>query len=425
MAKTKGFDVDVVVIGAGAAGLSAARRLAETGHSYRVFEARSRIGGRTFTDTETFPGIAIDHGAHWLHDAEVNPLRPFADALGFAYDRSYSFSNVDLHRGASPAAPGERDAHIAALDVMFDECRAAGERSEDRALAELVDTASPTYPYFSSIIGLITGVGPRQASSRDFFLGGPEGFDWPVLEGLGALIARINADVEVHVGHPVTELDWSGPGVAARGPWGKVTAAAAIVTVPTRMLLEGSSLRFAPDLPMRIRQAADDCPLGRCEKAAFRFDRPLDVPVGWTLRAMAPSGDPALSTSFQTDPYGRPVLVAHIGGSAHDDAMRAGSQAMLELARSALVDVFGSAILGRIADAFTTGWLADPFIGGCYSAARPGRAASRLAFAEPVGDRLWFAGEATTADHYATAHGAHLTGIRAADGVATVLAGAQ
>ena len=75
-------DVDVVVVGAGAAGLSAARTLTEKGHSVAVLEARSRIGGRAFTESNTF-GVPYDHGCHWLHDESSNPWVKYGQDHGF------------------------------------------------------------------------------------------------------------------------------------------------------------------------------------------------------------------------------------------------------------------------------------------------------------------------------------------------------
>ena len=77
---------DLIIIGAGCAGLAAAREAKRCGLSYTVLEAQDRIGGRAYTNTTTF-GIPIDYGCHWLHAASVNPLRQLADDYGFAYER--------------------------------------------------------------------------------------------------------------------------------------------------------------------------------------------------------------------------------------------------------------------------------------------------------------------------------------------------
>jgi monoamine oxidase len=79
---------DLVIVGAGAAGLSAAKRARERGLDVVVFEAMDRIGGRAHTDTSVF-GIPWDRGCHWLHSASVNPMRELADAYGFRYRNSY------------------------------------------------------------------------------------------------------------------------------------------------------------------------------------------------------------------------------------------------------------------------------------------------------------------------------------------------
>ena len=91
---------DIAVIGAGAAGLAAGLALQAAGKNFIVLEARDRIGGRAYTDTESFPGIAFDHGAHWLHAAAQNPFTSIADGLGIRYSRNIDWS----HRALLPAA---------------------------------------------------------------------------------------------------------------------------------------------------------------------------------------------------------------------------------------------------------------------------------------------------------------------------------
>ncbi len=96
-------EVDVVVVGAGAAGLAAGRTLERAGVSFRVLEAKDRIGGRAFTDTVTFDGLPFDHGCHWLHSASLNPLREAADRLGFRYRRQQHWGPRRLFVDGAPA----------------------------------------------------------------------------------------------------------------------------------------------------------------------------------------------------------------------------------------------------------------------------------------------------------------------------------
>ncbi|MCB1490988.1 MAG: FAD-dependent oxidoreductase, partial [Rhodobiaceae bacterium] len=111
------------------------------------------------------------------------------------------------------------------------------------------------------------------------------------------------------------------------------------------------------------------------------------------------------------NPFGRPMATGQFGGEFARDIARAGKDAMVDFALAALADAFGNDIRRHVAATAVTGWGHDPYIAGAYSCARPGHAGARAVLAEPVGDRLFFAGEAVSPDFFSTAHGAHLAGI--------------
>ncbi len=351
--------MDVIVVGAGAAGLAAAKTLRGAGLRVAVLEAKHRTGGRAWTDAATF-GVPLDWGCHWLHSADVNPFTKMAQTWGFAHRTGTGWGRLHL---VEPA-------HVSTLD-----------------LARYRDT----------------------------------GENWPVADGYGALVARYGADLEVALGTPARRIDWGGGrGVRVRTARGTLDARAVVVTVSTGVLAAGT-LRFEPPLPQWKLAAIDAVPLGYAGKIAFAFDRDVfDLPS--TTYAIPERGAPR-TLSFQIRPFARSLAVGYVGGHFCRELEAAGEVAMIAFARERLVDMFGAGVPRRIVKSACVRWGEDPDVRGGYSCARPGRAEQRAALARPVGERVFFAGEACSREFFSTAHGALLNGVEVGRAVADYLNG--
>ena len=118
---------------------------------------------------------------------------------------------------------------------------------------------------------------------------------------------------------------------------------------------------------------------------------------------------------FHIRPFGFDYVDGITGGRFGDWLERAGAEAAADLALENLKKAFGSDIAKHVTRHLVTAWRGDPWVKGAYSAARPGAAQQRARLAEAIDRRLFFAGEATSTEFFATAHGAYLTGIRAAE----------
>lgn len=242
-----------------------------------------------------------------------------------------------------------------------------------------------------------------------------------------ALAAHTAPQMSVTVNCPVETLDWSGEGVALDTPRGRLHARIAIVAVPTEVIARGG-LTFAPLLPMELAEAFEALPLGAAEKVAFLFDR--DVfgvePTSYfdTIDVSNPSRVPI---NFTLNPFGAPMAIGQLGGANAARLVEAGPQAMQDFALSALADAYGADIRSRVKGVGTTSWVTNPLIGGAYSCALPGKAHMRERVVEantrPLGDRILFAGEAVSKHAYSTAHGAHLSGLAAAEAALAQLNG--
>lgn len=402
---------DVAVIGAGAAGLAAGLAVQKSGRSFIVLEARNRIGGRAFTDTETLPGIPFDRGAHWLHAAAQNPFTAIADRLGVRYKRDIDWSHRTFFTGGGREADRKSLASAGqSLMTFLDACAAAGESGEDVAFSNFMQPDDPWEPLNRRIVHQITSHEPEDCSTRDYARYVEDGGDFPVEDGYGALVTRHADGLPVTLSTPVSGIDWSGKHVKITTPAGTFTATKIVLAVPVNVLAAGS-LRFTPSLPPALLQAAHDCPMGCSEKIAILLDRPIEG-HGHIYGDIIRPG--SLPFNLHVNPFGRPLAVSHLGGTTGRDLVAAGEAAAAELATEAMVFAFGSAIRSRIRKVAMTDWVSDPFSLGGYSHCRPGRADARLAFAEAIGERIFLAGEHCSLPFFSTVHGAHLSGQEAA-----------
>ncbi len=419
-------DPDVVVVGAGAAGIAAATTLRELGRSCVVLEAGSRVGGRAFTDAASL-GAPFDHGASWLHEAEANPLTPLARQLGFTlHDDGGRRRDLLLCQGR-PATPEEHAAHDAACQAWEAAAEAYAARGgPDIPLADAVPRGGFWDATASHWFGaLINGTEAERTSLQDYVATALGGLDLLVAEGLGRLVARLAEGLPVVLRAPVERVRWDGAGVTVEGPRGSLRARGCIVTVSTGVLAAGR-IRFDPALPASVQEAIAGLPLGLLSKVALRAigeDR-LDLPAFSRLgRQVEGPGDRPMSWLLW--PFGRDHAIGFIGGEAAWELAREGPEAAEAYARAELARYFGAA---RVARAFAPGavvtrWAEDPLFLGAYSYARVGQAGARatLRDAALAGGRLRFAGEACHTRYAGTVGGAWDSGAMAARALVAAL----
>ncbi len=404
------MDTDLLIIGAGAAGLGAARRARARGLRIQLLEARRRIGGRAWTDSRRF-GVPVDHGCHWLHAADINPLRALADRWSMGYRRS-SRRNLMLFRQGVRQPDTELAAFQAYCQRCWDSAEAAGRRGEDRPLAEMVERTSQWYPLFASWCAALNGFGPERVSTLDWFRYCDTGNDWPVRAGYGTLVARLGRGLDIHCATPVRELRWSGPGIEAVTPRGTLRARAALVTVSTAVLA-GGAVRFRPALPVWKQSAIEAVPLGHANKVMLGLGQPL-VDVAAHSFARFDTGRRE-TLGWQLQPFGYSLAIGYAAGTFARELEQAGRPAMIDFALEQFKAMFGNTAVRTVRVKDASGWSGDPWIGGAYSLARPGQAEQRGRLAQPLARRLYFAGEAVSASAFGTAHGAYQSGCDAVD----------
>lgn len=402
-----GNNFDVVIVGAGAAGIAAGKRLMAAKVKTLIVEARDRLGGRAWT-VPTAIGKPVDLGCEWLHSADINPWTGIAEELGFALDKTLPdwASRVAIHHGerANEDWLATRDAFEEAYD------RAALE-PVDRAAAELLPKNGRWNALLNAISTWANGAELELVSVKDHARYDNTRLNWRALDGYGALISAYGADLPVCLNTIVTEIDHRGHNLRIVTAANEITAKAVIVTVSTN-IIAAEALRFTPALPVKLATAAG-LPLGIADKLFLALDGAGEPTA--TYRHLVGSTERVATGNYQIRPHGWPMISCYFGGRFATELERAGPAAMADFAIGELAGIYGNDIRRRLRPLASSAWVNDPFARGSYSSALPGHADDRALYAAPVDERIFFAGEACSRDQFGTAHAAFTSGVAAAE----------
>jgi monoamine oxidase len=405
---------DLVVVGAGAAGIAALSRLSAVGLSVVALEARARAGGRTHTIAAR-PGLPLDCGAGWVHSADKNPLAEPIERAGFTLDRTPPHWTRQSFNQNFP--PQEQRAYRDALEAFEARLQAAAAAGDDRPGSDFLEPGSRWNALIDAFSSYYNGAEFDQVSAVDFAAYEDSGVNWRVAQGYGTAIASFAEGLPIVSDCAVTTIRHDGPEIVLDTAKGVVTARAVVLGVPTPMIAEGR-IAFFPALPGK-REAAAGLPLGLADKVFLGVGEAEGLPVEGHLFGHP---DRTETASYHLRPFGRPYIEAFLGGRCARGLEGEGKGAMTAFVLEELGELMGSDFRRRLHPLAETAWASDPWALGSYSHALPGHAGDRAALAQPVDDRLFFAGEATHSHLYSTVHGAWESGLRAADEAIAALA---
>ncbi len=411
-----GADFDVVVVGAGAAGVAACHRLVTHNVKTIAIEARDRLGGRAHT-VPTVLGKPVDLGCEWLHSADINPWTGIAEELGFALDKHLPdwTSRIAIHHGDAA-----NDDWNAARDALEEAYERAATLPEDMPADQLLPPGGRWNNLFDAISTWANGAELRYVSVKDRQRYDNTGVNWRALAGYGALISAFSAKLPVRFNTVVERIDHSGPAIRIVTNRGDITARAVIVTVSTNLLAE-EAIRFAPALP-RIVSAAAGLPCGVANKLFLGL---AGAGPSETYLHLNGRTDSAQTGNYQIRPHGWPMISCYFGGHLSMRLEKEGPAAMAAFAIDEIAGIYGNEIRKRLNFLASSAWGIDPYARGSYSCALPGHADDRSILMEPVNDRLFIAGEACSIDQFGTAHAAYESAIIAADRAMAALAPAR
>lgn len=414
---------DVVIIGAGAAGLAAARALIAQNKSCVIVEANNRIGGRAYTDTSVF-GVPYDMGCHWIMQAGENFWVTYAKQNGFdIYEDPHPIylnkpPEVNVFTGSIKDI-GENDGFLSALKMLDKNIEKAAESGLDISAAEAnKNFQSPWKTLAENWIGAWDMAKDFDDFSTMDYFNSPWSDTFFCKEGYGALVAHYGKGLPVELNTAVTEIDWSGRGVKVKTNRGTIDAKAVIVTVSTGILASGN-IKFTPSLSVEKQESFHKISMGCYSNIALQFKR--DIFALGSDAYLLYKTDSEKSTGFLTNISGTTLSYAMVGGRFGKELEAADIDESVHFALGELINIYGNDIKKDFVKGHVWLWGKDPFTLGSYASAQPGAYPYRRILAETVADKVFFAGEATHRMMWATCTGARLSGEERAKAVVKAL----
>jgi monoamine oxidase len=413
---------DVVIIGAGAAGLAAARDLSSAGLRVCVVEARDRIGGRILTQRITDLPLPLELGAEFIHGIAASTFSIVDAAALLTYELP------DRHHWSER---GE----LTPIDdfwELIDDLRARIPAGRDRSFAEFLRARRSldarhrelacnfVEGYHAAHADRISALALRSADSETEDPNANK--QYRVAAGYDTVMNWLRVGVhpdrtDLRLGTLVTAIDWRKGAVAIEtNRSGTLRAAAAVITIPIGVWKapaeQPGAIRFTPELDEK-RAALAKLEIGHVVKIVFRFrERFWNDDLNFIH-----TKDRYVPTYWTAAPARAPILTAWAGGHAADALLAEGSDAMIDRALDSMTIAFRMkrrALDAQFVSAYHHDWQSDPFSRGAYSYAGVGGHGAHAQLAKPLQSTLFFAGEATSGDETGTVSGAITSGRRAA-----------
>ncbi|MGI9287769.1 MAG: flavin monoamine oxidase family protein [Pseudomonadales bacterium] len=405
---------DVVVVGAGAAGLAAARNLLQAGLSVIILEADNRIGGRAFTESDTF-GFPYDRGCHWLHHASTNPWIRYGKENGF--DVSPDEGKEFIFNNGRPSEAKKLDEFNDALDDFFERAWEASRNKPDAPVSAYLDDDNPWSATIESlIVNDWYGLELSDISVR-YLLTDDEDNDWLCAQGFGSLVAHYGRGLLVKTGVEVREIRWGGKGVHIVTNDGSLRARAAVVTVSTGVLASGD-INFSPALPREKVESFHAFPMGSYNHIGLLYS--TDVFGMGPNSYIVPLANDKRDAGLLSNADGTGLAMIYVGGDLGWELERNGVDEAIQFGIDHVNAILGKDTEKKLVKGTFTRWGHNRWTRGSYAAAAPGGLPYREILRRPVGNRIFFAGDACHPGGSSSAARAYQTGV---DVAADVLVG--
>jgi len=425
-----GNQAEVIVIGAGASGLAAAKAIQAEGKKVIVLEARNRLGGRVWSN-RIWPDVTLDMGASWIHGIDGNPLT----VLAKSYNLTTVPTDADLLVLHDTDGKLLTDNQLTAVETLFEKVATKLEElrtqyeaddEDDISLQAALDIILPKmklsqaeliqlnyavnvtieHEYAADVAKLSLyywDADDSQFSGADVLF--PNGYD--------QIFQNLAAQLDVRLEQVVSEIAYSDAGVKVTTSQGEFTAEQAVITLPVGVLKKGV-VKFSPPLPEAKQTAINHLGMGVLNKVYLRFPEMFwDEEVDWIGYMSANKGEWSEFVNI-AKAVQQPILLCFNAGAYGTKIEALTDEQIVAGAMQTLRTMYGAQIPDPTAWLITR-WLSDPFAYGSYSyRAVDATSEDHDALAAPIANRLFFAGEATSRDNSATVHGAYLSGLAAA-----------
>jgi len=395
---------DVVIIGAGIAGIEAAKRLHDEGISFVVVEANNRIGGRVHTNNDIF-GVPFDMHAHWVNYPSANPLIKYGKNNGFDVYRDPRVSKSFVgNREATEEEYRDQDKTYTLFNQKIKASANSVSGDDDNARTALgEDFFNRPWGY---TVASNQGVWGMAQNSKDYSPkdwwnseGGGQHF---CREGYGTLVAHYGQDVPVSLSTWVSEIDWSGDGVKVVTSKGNIKARAAIVTVSVGVLAH-KRIKFTPELPQKKLEAIDGIDMAVMNYIGLQFTDDVfgfgaDVYVD--QQQHDENGVGYMANMSDTN-----LVYSYVGG---DQAKMLENEAMdvaIAYGLDGMKSILGNDVEKKFVKGYATTTGKIPFWDGSYSTAKPGKQPMRAVLRQTLAEKLFFSGEACSPVRWASVDG--------------------
>jgi monoamine oxidase len=412
-------ELDAIIIGAGAAGIAAARRLSAAGRSFTMIEASARVGGRCATDSRSF-GVPFDRGAHWIYNPDSNPLTRLASRTGLEIYPAPPGQKVRIGRRYARESELE-DFLAAAVRANRSIAEAARGRADGDGRGALPRDLGEWRSTVEFALGPYnTGRDLDELSVQDLSRSVERDSGSFCRQGVGALLAKLAEGIPVELNSPASQIEFTARGAGVTTPKGKLNGRYVIVTASTN-LLAAERIKLEGGLPRRHADAVEKLKLGSLDHIALELP---GNPLGLQRDDLVfeKSSGPR-TAALLANVSGTPLSVVTVGGRFGRELVGKGEKAAVEFAVEWLSAMFGVDLKRTLQRTQVTNWNAEPWVLGAASAAAPGGQWARRSLMESVRGRVYFAGEAVHETLWGTVAGAWESGERAANAVIRRLSG--